>query len=179
MYRLFVVAFAGLVLAPRILTAQAPVAGERIRVRQAGEPSRVGTLVALANDTLVVRWENDSATARLPVAQVSQLDVSRGSQRRVMSRLGRGFMIGAGAGAVLGGVGGAMEDCEGELFCVGPAGGALIGGVVFGATGALIGALTGLAPSERWERARLDRERVTLLIQTRIDRKGIGLAVAF
>jgi hypothetical protein len=179
MSRLFSVALAGLVLAPQMLIAQAPVAGERIRVRQAGEASRVGTLVALANDTLAVRWANDSATARLPIGQVSQLEVSRGSQRRVMSRLGRGFMIGAGAGAVLGGVGGAMEDCEGELFCVGPAGGALIGGVVFGATGAVIGALTGLAPSERWERARLDPRRVTLLLPTRIERKGIGLAVAF
>lgn len=179
MPRLLAAALVACFLAPHMLVAQTPAAGARIRVARPKAEWRVGTLIALANDTLVVRWADDSATARLPVAQVSRMDVSRGSERRIMSRLGRGLVIGAAAGAFLGVVGGALEDCEGELFCIGPAGGAVIGATAFGVTGAVIGAVTGLRPSERWERARLNSGRVALLLPTRRDGQAIGLAVAF
>ena len=179
MHRLLAAALVASFLAPHTLVAQAPAPGARIRVAHPDAGIRVGTLIALANDTLVVRWADDSATARLPIAQVSRMDVSRGSERRIMSRLGRGFGIGAASGALLGGVGGAMEDCEGELFCIGPVGGAVLGGAVLGAAGAVIGALTGLTPSERWERARLNSGRVALLLPTRRHGQAIGLAIAF
>ena len=179
MSRLLLVAFVGLSLASRTLAAQTLSGGERIRVRHAGESARVGTLVALTNDTLVVRWANDSAASRLPVAQVSRLEVSRGTERRILPRTGRGFIFGAAAGAVIGFAGGAMEDCEHELICFGPAGGALAGATVLGVTGAVIGALTGLAPSERWESARPNPGRVALLLPARGRGKAIGLAVAF
>lgn len=178
MRRLLALLVIGMLVVPPVLDAQAVHPGSRVRIRHPGAGPRTGTLVALAADTLVVRWTDAADSARIPVSQVSRLDVSRGSQRRIMSRMGGGLAIGAAAGAVIGLALGVAEDCEAELFCITPAGGALVGGVLFGATGAVVGALTGIRPSERWERVPLEPGRVAVLVPTR-GHGVLGIAIAF
>ena len=111
-----------------------------------------GRLLAIDDETLLVKVTGRAAPLRLRRSAVEKLDVSRGKR----SRAGEGALIGGVAlgipVAVLGGLAaGAVPGGSCQPDCL-PSG--LVGGLVLGvAIGAPIGALIGSASrSERWER---------------------------
>ncbi len=153
------------------LSAQQPPQlkpGQRVRVTTtaAGATSEVGTLVSVSRDTIVLAglrhtkrlgldWAVDTVRTAVPVAAVTGLEVSVGRGNRA----GTGFLIGAVAGALIGGAalpaaasaigGGTTATGLGEV-----AGGILLGGLVGGGVGALVG-LT--SERERWEPVPLEQ----------------------
>jgi hypothetical protein len=166
------------VLVPQVVAGQAIMPGSRVRVTQPGEGTRVGTVVQVTADSLEVRFEPDSLPTHMAVGQVTRLYVSLGKERRVMHRTGVGFLVGSGVGAVWGAIG--ESDCDSsELFCLGAGGGALLGGVLIGAVGGIVGMVAGLSPSERWERVPLERRRFSLVAPTTGHGKGLGVSLAF
>jgi hypothetical protein len=77
MRRLLAALLVGVLMVPRLIAAQIVAPGARVRVSHPGEGTRLGTVVALTADTLVVRWTGSRDTAHMPLAQVTRLDVSR------------------------------------------------------------------------------------------------------
>jgi len=139
----------------RLVAQHAPVSpGTRVRIvaPSVARDQLVGTIRATGKDTLVLDVADRASPFALPFARVETLEVSRGRHSHTLQGLGVGFLIGAVVGAAAG------SSCEGDWVCPGPAGGALVLGVVAAVPGAVIGAL---ARSERWESVPLDRMSVT------------------
>ena len=151
--------------------------GSRVRVTQPGEGTRVGTVVQVTADSLEVRFEHRSLPTHMAVGRVTRLDVSLGKERRVMQRGQIGFLVGGGIGAALGAL--AESDCEASGACMGASTSALLGGTFFGSVGGVIGMITGLSPSERWERVSLERRRVSLVAPAGRHGSRLGLSLAF
>lgn len=132
--------------------------GDRIRVTapQAFRSPVVGTLVGRAPDMLTVarRTGGGADTVNIPVAVVSQLEVSRGHLSGGQG-LRRGALRGATAGVVVGAIlGGALalgadeqDGKEANEFAE-----AAQMGAGFGAIGLVVGGLLGTGERERWER---------------------------
>lgn len=125
-------------------------AGTRVRVTgaAAGSEPFTGTVLRLVTDTLVIATESGNALITLPASGIMKLEVSDGRDRV------RWGFTGAGAGAVLLGLGSAValkkEDPSGLASFVG----LLAGGVVGGALGGVIGAI---AAPEDWRSYPLPR----------------------
>ncbi len=159
------------------LSAQQPPRlqpGQRVRVTMAtaGATPEVWMLSAVARDTIVLSrvfrtwhlstgWVVDTMRTAVPVTAMSSLDVSMGRGHSV----GRGFLIGAAAGALIAGtVAAAATPRERGMTTesVFPtctrkqafAAGALAGGLVCGGVGALVGSFFRW---DRWEPAPLER----------------------
>jgi hypothetical protein len=169
----------GLFLIPQALAGQSIAPGSRVRVTHPGEGTRVGTVVALTADSLEVRFAGRSDAAHMSLDQVSRVDVSRGRERRVLRRAGVGFLVGAGVGAVTGAISESQCEPEKEFICLGADGGAFLGGMFFGALGGVVGAVAGLAPSERWERVHVERPRIGIIAPATGNGRGFGLALSF
>ncbi len=151
--------------------------GQRVRVQSAlaRTPELVGGVQAMSADTLVVRHVDGTGaatTTAIPLAYITQLDVSRGQH----SRWGRGLLIGLAAGATTGVILGASSDGN-WLFSKSDL--ALMGAVVMapigGAVGLVVGALT---KTETWETVPIPRvgKGVALGSERRI---AVGVAVEF
>jgi hypothetical protein len=166
----------GVFMVPQMLSGQLITPGSRVRVSHPGEGTRTGTLVALTADTLEVRLAGSSESARLPLAEVTRLDVSRGTQRH-MRRAGVGFVVGAGLGAVMGALGGI--NCRPDEWCFSSGEGALLGAGTFGIVGGAIGLIAGVIPSEKWERVPLPDRRISLVAPSGGYGRGVGLRFAF
>ena len=142
--------------------------GDRVRIKAPTISTRQfeGEVVALRSDTLIIDariWERgrmqwrDQPQAKIPVASVDRIDISRGKKSNVGKGAITGGLIGAGIGLVIG-IGAAAED--GGFFDFGPE---VVPAAVLavGAYGAGIGALIGLImPGERWEEVPVDELRV-------------------
>ncbi len=167
-------------------TAQEPPpvkVGDRVRVT-APDVRSAGIVQLLTTDSLVMHPEyvfvmrpENVAPNRLaiPLASVTRLELSTPGG----SRAGQGALIGLGiaglGGAALLGAGCASdqltEDAAGRC--------AAIGFGVFGASGALVGAIVGsMITGGRWEEVPLDRLRLQVAPQ-RDGRFGLGLSVRF
>ena len=158
--------------------------GMRVRVTHPGEGRRVGTIVALAPDTLSVRWAGRAAdTARLPLDQVTSLEVSRGLQRDSrLARTGIGFMIGTGSGLLLGLAAAKSADCGANdyLGCSAAGGAAaMFFGLIGGGVGAAVGAAT-TGQHEQWDRVPVPHRRVGFSVIPQLDggRIAVSLSVA-
>jgi hypothetical protein len=169
----------GLFMIPQALAGQTISPGSRVRVTHPGEGTRVGTVVDLTADTLEVRFAGRSDAAHMSLDQVSRVDVSRGRERRILRRAGVGFLVGAGGGALFGAIAESQCDPATEFVCLGAGGGAFLGGVFFGAVGGVVGAVAGLAPSERWERVHVERRRIGIIAPATGNGRGLGLALSF
>jgi len=177
-----------LLLAPYALAAQDAAQawlltpGARVRVSYAGERARVGTLVALAPDTLEVQWADGAGIARMARTRVARLAVSRGIRESERgSRAKVGFAIGGGLGLLIGMVSSkSNSQCEISTTCDDIANGLAtgIGALMLGGIGAAVGAISGGA-SENWEDVRLTPARVGVVMPARGHGTGIGLALAF
>ena len=138
-----------------------PITGEKVRVTTlAGRSREMGVIVQTDAESLTVSLGSGQSPVRIPLASIERLEVARG--RRTTARAGACY--GGLVGAVLGGlaVAGLGEAlCENASDCGASAEGYLVGVGIFGAAGAGVGALTGLAiKTDRWERLPVDRVRV-------------------
>ncbi len=166
-------------------TAQAPIRpGARVRVT--GPPicpptyilcvrgprlQSVGTFLVWKSDTLVVQSNGDILA--LPLDSVTTLEVSAGRRSQTGLGAGIGSLTGVAIGVVVG-----AASCTDEVF-VKPTACAAAGGVIFGAAGALLGALIGATmKTERWVSVPLDQLRVSFVPQ-RDGRYGLGASVRF
>jgi len=151
-YLCFVIA-ALLVPLARLKAQDAPVLepGARVRVSTAPQASKpawiVGTVIAVTGDRLAIRPQHDSG-GPIDIARntVTRLELSRGRHSKALTGLGVGFLVGAGAGAIIGptafGAGRDLAPTDARLI-----------GAGFGAVaGALIGLAVGAgSKSERWQ----------------------------
>jgi hypothetical protein len=151
-YLCFVIA-ALLVPLPRLKAQDAPVLEPGVRVRvstapQAAKPAWiVGTVIAVTGDRLAIRPQHDSG-GPIDIARntVTRLELSRGRHSKALTGLGVGFLVGAGAGVILGSavLGGGRD--------IAPSDAKLIGAGLVGGAGALIGLAVGAgSKSERWQ----------------------------
>lgn len=158
----------------------AAVPGARVRVASSGAAPQVGTLVALTPDTLVARWETGDSGA-VALAHVTKLEVSRGVRAHPWQGAGYGLLLGAGLGALYGGV--TYEGCAGKTNCImsgSAATNAAAAAIVIGAAGALVGGVVGaLSPSEAWQPVALGRGRVGLAAPPPGRGPGVGAALTF
>lgn len=177
-----------LLTAPQVLAAQDVIEnplltrGARVRVTYAGDDPRIGTLVALAPDTLAVEWENGGGTARMARSRVTRLDVSHGIRSgNKAERAKIGFAVGAGLGLAIGALSSrSNSQCASSVACEDIAHGlaTVMGAAMLGGVGAAVGAVSGRA-SERWENARLLPARMGVVIPARGHGTSLGLALAF
>ena len=142
--RCFMVVIAVALVCPALAHAQANpglsiVPGTELRLTRLSnpEPKIRGRVVMLAGDTIVL--EDGGANSRVPISELSSLEVRGGEDKR------RGFLIGAGA----------MAAVTSGIFVAGANGSGLSAGDAFGTIvgNALVGGLVGyvFAPSG-WER---------------------------
>jgi hypothetical protein len=178
MRRQVAVALATLLVLPTLAGGQTPIAGDRVRFTHPGEGTRTGTLVAITPDTLEVLIAGRTGAARLPLDQVTRLDVSRGKGRH-LKRAAVGLFVGAGVGA-LGGYASGTNDCSTqELICIDRGGSALLGGAALGVLGGIGGLIAGVVPTEKWERVSLERRRLSFVAPATGHGRGVGLRYAF
>jgi hypothetical protein len=169
---------AGLLLLPQLSSGQALPPGTRVRFSHPGEGTRTGTVVAFTTDTLEVRLPDRPEPARLPLDQVTRLDVSRGMRHQPLTRAGLGLLVGGALGAA-GGLTLASRDCGSQWGCANKTAPAILVGVGGGIVGGMLGLLSGAIPSERWERVPLARRRISLVAPSTGNGRGVGLRVAF
>jgi hypothetical protein len=159
--------------------AQPLPTGQRIRVvsreTELGGQLLTGRLLAIDDETLLLKVDNRAEPIRLRRASIGQIEVSRGKR------------TGAGKGALIGGVslgvpvaalgyvvaGFSTFGCEGGCappnYLAGAAGGFVFGAAIGGAIGAAIGSTS---KSERWERTSLS---VAVVPQPRGARAALSL----
>ncbi len=170
-------------------TAQEPPpvkVGDRVRVTAPDLGRREGTVQLLTTDSLVMRPEYGFvmrpeyvAPNRLaiPLASVTRLELSMPGGSQAGQGALYGFIIGVFGGSVVG-----FAACVGDSYgsygdftsaC------AVAGAVIFGAGGALVGAIVGsMITGTRWEDVPLDRLRLQVAPQ-RDGRFALGLSVRF
>jgi hypothetical protein len=181
MRRQIAVLVVGLLVLPHVVSAQTLTPGTRVRFTHPGEGTRTGTVVALTPDTLEVRLSDRADAAHLPLDQVTRLEVSRGMARQPLRRAGIGFAVGAAVGAAGVAASEAGSDCDesGGRICLGAGGGALLGGIFYGAVGGVLGLVVGVIPYEKWERVTLVERRISLVAPRGSHGQGVGLRLEF
>ena len=156
--------------------------GARVRVAYAGEDARIGTLIALAPDTLTVQWANGAGTARMARTRVTRLGVSRGlRESNKASRAKVGFGVGAGLGLLIGAVSSSPNSqCGGSSACDDAVNGiaTVIGAGMLGGVGAAVGAISGRG-SEKWEDVPLTPPGMQVVIPSVGRSTSVGLALTF
>jgi hypothetical protein len=163
---------------PQLVSAQALQRGSRVRFSHPGEGTHTGTVMAVSADTLEVLLPDRAETARLPLDQLNRLEVSYGMQRQMLRRAGIGFLVGGGIGAI--GLAAEESGCDRRRdFCLGTGGGALVGGIFYGAVGGVLGLVAGVIPSEKWERVPLQERRISLVLPSGAQGTRVGLRLAF
>ena len=134
-------------------------AGSRVRIAAPvfGAEKRVGTVVSLTRDTLVLR--TGASTAFLPVAtsEITALEVSSGTHTRKAKGALWGLLVGAGSGAILGYSLYKEPKCRNDGFgciiLIGPdskASNAAFSAVGGGLVGVLVGTLLGMRATDTW-----------------------------
>ena len=135
------------------------VAGSRVRIAAPvfGSEKRVGTVVSLTRDTLVLRQGANTAFQPVATSMITGLEVSNGTHTRKAKGALWGLLIGAGGGAVLGYALYKEPRCRNEGFAcldlIGPdskATNAAFSAVGGGLLGTLAGTLFGMIATETW-----------------------------
>lgn len=164
----------GALVLPAQPSAVAP--GARIRFELLNGERHEGQVIALRPEALDVSFPTNGTTGTYRLAQIAQLDVSRGQHRRVLRSATIGLIAGGSAGAIIGGMTCKRSDCLFERQSDGVWAGALI----LGAPGLVVGGLVGLLPRERWQRVYLDGNAVRVNMRALPGRgAGMELALAF
>ena len=166
-------------------TAQEPPpvkVGDRVRVT-APDVRSAGIVQLLTTDSLVMRPEYvfvmrpEYVTPNrlaIPLASVTRLELGMPGGSQAGQGALYGFIIGVFGGSIVG-----FAACENDSYVDVTSACALAGAVIFGAGGALVGAIVGaMISNTRWEEVPLDRVRVSLGPQ-RDGRFGFGASVRF
>jgi hypothetical protein len=153
--------------------------GRRVRITAPGFSTAptVATLVAVHPETLVVQQDRvridhgrralrDSMLLHVPLTDVTELEVSTGTESQWTKGLaygaGAGFLVGLALGAASG------DDPPNQWFAMTAGEKALVGGVAFAAVGGVVGTVVGaLIKVERWQVMSLDRMRVRVVASPR------------
>jgi hypothetical protein len=146
-----------------------PEPGERVRVQSCTPVCQEieGTCEAMERDTLLVRTAEQEAPVPIPVGSLLKVEVQRGQRRATLRGATTGLLVGAGGGALAGGIG----DCGEweQSACI------LIGAGFFGVAGLFVGGFIGsLVETDRWEEVPLDQLRVSVMP----GRDGVALAMS-
>jgi|GEM_PF-2835894 len=128
--------------------------GTRVRVTSSAPgffgPPMVGNVLAQRGDSLSLRSERTQDSITLPLASISQLEVSAGLHSQIGKGMGLGFLSGALIGAVTGAVQQAANASK-TPFNAGEA--AALVGLAGGFLGIAVGGAIGLMwQTEDWER---------------------------
>ena len=161
---LFLGAF--LLWSPQSLEAQEQVtvgALVRITAPSISKDRLVGTVIATTADTFMLRPMRQAEPLAIPLASVTNLEVSKGKKRSIGKGALIGLLVGASTGAILGAA--LYEDCEICDISVNRSDWAFFAGGVFGLGGTVVGALRGARRTDQWQEIPLDRIRVSILPQ--------------
>ena len=128
--------------------------GRRIRVHQKGHDAVTGSLIS-ATPEAVSFTTPAFDTVTVPRDELKRLDVSMGTISKVGPNALTGFLGGAAVGGLLGLALGVAQNQD-DFFYVSPAASAAGGAVLFGAIGAVVGALSGTGKrGDKWQRVSL------------------------
>jgi hypothetical protein len=134
-------------------------AGSRVRIAAPvfGPEKKMGTIVSLTRDTLVLRHGPKPAFQSIATSEITALEVSSGTHTRKAKGALWGLVVGAGSGAILGYTLYKEPKCRDEGFgciiLIGPdskASNAAFSAVGGGLLGMLIGTLFGMQATETW-----------------------------
>jgi len=155
------VLLAASLMTPVLATAQmAPspewpvTAGSAVRVESPvlGSGFHKGSVVTATYDTLLFQPKAAAPAIAIATPNIVKLEIAQGRHTNKARGALLGFLIGAGAGAVLGAATYTKPDCSG-FICVYPdsrAFDASVGAVLLGSVGAIVGAVIGSHPRETW-----------------------------
>ena len=157
-------------------------AGDRVRVKVLGNRETLtATIESVTADELVLKSMGAAPLLRLSLGQLDQLDVARGSR----TQWRKGAVIGLIPGAVLGGLAGALIQCDPYASECNPdatlaAAGGLAGAIIVGGATATVGGLIGLAfKNDRWVRVHEGKQKVSLILAPARGGVRAGLSVSF
>jgi hypothetical protein len=153
--------FAASLMTPVLATAQmAPspqwpvAAGSVVRIESSvlGSGLQNGTVTAATYDTLVFQPKAEVAPIPIATPNIVKLEIASGKQTHKARGALVGFLIGAGAGAVLGAATYKKADCSECLYFVPDSRSfdATLGALLIGSVGAVVGTLMGAHPSDTW-----------------------------
>ena len=141
------------------------LSGARVRVTTPATGRFVGTVVSATADSVRVELAGGASMA-LPTPAITQLELSTGARRQGWRGAGIGLLVGAGVGGAIGLATYRRTQCDDPILdaivcslvdqtsrSVTMISDATLGG----AAGALVGALIGSVPHERWVRVPLER----------------------
>ncbi len=122
----------------------------RVSASTVGPELRRGTLVSTTPDSLVIAPKDQRAFS-VRTANISKLEVMRGTHTAKAKYALVGLLIGVAGGAALG-ASTYSDSCGQAEFCLdfGRGFAAASGAVLLGAVGALIGTINGASPKETW-----------------------------
>lgn len=134
--------------AAQVASTVGPGSRARVTTPSLGLSAAIGTVREATDDSLLVQFVNPRRLVRIERDAITVLEVSIDRHGHALKGLGMGTLVGAGTGAVLGLASG--DDPPGFLaFTAGEK--ALVLGVFFGATGAVVGLIAGaLTRSDVW-----------------------------
>ncbi len=183
----------GLALAPAPLAGQRLVSGQLVRVHApaAGINHEPASVVALANDTLVVDRQAYLAEgavpalglvrSRIPFAEVERLEVWKGRRHYTLEGTLLGLVGGAVAGSAIGRSSGDSNCGAWFVFCIRVT--AEDKATIYGVEGAVVGMIVGAfvgskLGGDHWDRVPLAGLRVSVGLRSG-GRLGVGAAMEF
>ena len=156
--------------------------GDRVRVEVLGNRETLtATIESVTADELVLKSMGAAQPLRLSLGQLDHLEVARGSR----TQWRKGAVIGLIPGAVLGGLAGALIQCDPYASECNPdatlaAAGGLAGAIILGGATATVGALIGLAfKTERWVTVHEGKTQASLTLAPTVGGMRVGLSVSF
>jgi hypothetical protein len=162
--------FVGNAAAAQMPATELPLAvGTRVRVSSSAPwfsgPPSVANVLGQRGDTLSVQPEGTRDSIALPIASITQLEVSAGRSSHVGRGIGLGFLTGALAGVVIGAATYRPSSCGSSTgaFCpidFSQGATAAAGGAVGGLLGAFVGAVIGERETENWARVAVTARKV-------------------
>ena len=155
--------------------------GARVRVSAPTVGRTSGRVIVAAGDSLTLVRDRTSDTLRLATSDLQSLEISVGRHKRRWAGAGLGFLAGAAVGTVVGlATYEKPKDCAGQMLCdLGPGFDATFGALLFGAGGAITGAVLGAGKADDWEPVATPARTSLELFIRPATRPRLGLSLRF
>ena len=147
-------------VAPALSAAQTaavrdwPVAaGSRVRILSPalGDQKQTGSVLSATSDTLVFLPLKQSISTPISTPNIAGIEVARGTHTSKLVGALLGFVVGAGAGSIIGSVTYKRPKCVDFCFDMfGREGNIVVGGVLGGLGGTIAGLVVGNRKSDNW-----------------------------